>query len=111
MYVDLQLPSGTIWGMYNIGVNLEKVIKGKKVNLCGDYFAWGETESKDVYNWKTYKYGNLALDTTYAKYEVNNSNKDKTMLEYEDDAAYIFTNGECKTPTSDQFEELVNETT
>ena len=110
MYVDLELPSGTIWGIYNIGVNIEKVIKGKKVNLFGDYYAWGETELKDVYNWKTYKYGNLTLDTAYAKYEVNNSHKDKTMLEYEDDAAYMFTNGKCKIPTSKQFEELTNET-
>ncbi len=37
-YVDLGLPSGTLWATCNIGA--------ESPEECGDYFAWGETEPK-----------------------------------------------------------------
>ncbi|MBR4828363.1 MAG: hypothetical protein IKZ92_00985 [Muribaculaceae bacterium] len=46
-YVDLGLPSGTLWATMNIGANAPEEF--------GDYFAWGETEPKDDYSWTTYK--------------------------------------------------------
>ena len=46
-YVDLGLPSGTLWATCNVGADSPEDY--------GDYFAWGETESKEVYNWSTYK--------------------------------------------------------
>ena len=46
--VDLGLPSGTMWANMNVGA--------EKSEDYGDYFAWGETEPKEVYNWDTYKY-------------------------------------------------------
>lgn len=47
-FVDLGLPSGTLWAVYNVGAS----------NECesGDFFAWGETKPKDLYDWETYKY-------------------------------------------------------
>ena len=40
-YVDLGLPSGTLWATCNIGAaNPEDM---------GDYFAWGETAPKEIY--------------------------------------------------------------
>lgn len=47
-YVDLGLPSGTLWAVHNIGAENEYE--------CGDYFAWGETETKDYFSWENYKY-------------------------------------------------------
>ncbi len=47
-YVDLGLPSGTLWATCNIGAT--------KPEEYGDYFAWGETSTKDTYDWTTYKY-------------------------------------------------------
>ena len=47
-YVDLGLPSGTLWATCNVGADTPEG--------CGDYFAWGETETKAIYNWSTYKY-------------------------------------------------------
>lgn len=47
-YVDLGLPSGTLWAVYNVGAQSEYE--------AGDYFAWGETEPKDYYDWDNYKY-------------------------------------------------------
>ena len=48
-YVDLGLPSGTLWATCNIGADNPKG--------CGDYFAWGETSPKEDYSWDTYRYG------------------------------------------------------
>ena len=48
-YVDLGLPSGTKWATCNVGAT--------KPEEYGNYYAWGETEPKDYYDWSTYKYG------------------------------------------------------
>ena len=44
-YVDLDLPSGTLWAKCNVGAKTE--------TEYGDYFAWGETKPKSTYNWAT----------------------------------------------------------
>ena len=44
-YVDLGLPSGTLWATCNVGANAPEEY--------GDFFAWGETEPKDLYEWST----------------------------------------------------------
>ena len=40
-YVDLGLPSGTLWANLNVGANAAE--------CYGDYFAWGETQPKESY--------------------------------------------------------------
>lgn len=40
-YVDLGLPSGTLWATCNVGAS--------RPEEYGDYFAWGETEPKTDY--------------------------------------------------------------
>ena len=44
--VDLGLPSGTLWASYNVGAT--------KPEEVGGYYAWGETEEKDEYEWSNY---------------------------------------------------------
>ena len=44
--IDLGLPSGTKWACCNVGAS--------KPEEYGGYFAWGETEDKDYYDWSTY---------------------------------------------------------
>ena len=41
MWVDLGLPSGTLWATCNVGANSPEEY--------GDYFAWGVTEKKQKY--------------------------------------------------------------
>ena len=48
-YVDLGLPSGLLWATHNVGA--------ESPEDYGSYFSWGETTTKSVYNWTTYKYG------------------------------------------------------
>ena len=81
-WVDLGLPSGTLWATCNVGANSPEEY--------GDYFAWGETFSKDYYDWTTYKWciGGMDGITKYS-YGVNGFADFKSELEPEDDVAYV----------------------
>ena len=99
-WVDLGLPSGTLWATCNIGA--------ENPEDYGSYFAWGETEPKEMYNWSTYKwynstYGGLIKYCTEHDYgRIDN----KTELEPEDDAAYVNWGPSWRMPTMDQQDEL-----
>ena len=95
-FVDLGLPSGLLWATCNIG--------DKAATDDGNYYAWGETATKDTYyNWSTYKYGSLYVNMT--KYTSTDS---KTVLENSDDAAYVNWGSSCRMPTRTEFDELCN---
>ena len=104
-YIDLGLPSGTLWATCNIGANAPEEY--------GDYFAWGETEPKDDYNWNTNKWGyydeNSKLHIT--KYNTNSGYgpvDNKIELDTEDDAAYVNWGPSWRMPTMVQIKELIN---
>ena len=108
-YVDLGLPSRTLWATCNIGAN--------RPEDYGDYFAWGETVGynggKTTFNWSTYKWCEGSYDTQ-TKYCYNSSygndgfTDGKTGLDLEDDAAYANWGPNWRMPTLEQFEELIN---
>ncbi len=105
-YVDLGLPSGTLWATCNVGANTPDSI--------GDYFAWGETEQKVYgdYDWSTYKYfsGGLTKYCTNVEYGAHGFCDNLTVLQAEDDAATAnWGDGWC-TPTKEQYMELLNNT-
>ena len=60
-YVDLGLPSGTLWATCNVGADGPED--------CGNYFAWGETETKEMYDWKQYKYSQFVVGE-YLRFKV-----------------------------------------
>ena len=100
-YVDLGLPSGTLWATKNIGAN--------KPEEYGDYFAWGETKPKKEYTWETYKWCNGTSDymTKYNNNETYGTVDNKSELDLEDDAAYVNRGNSWRMPSNEQFEELV----
>lgn len=101
-YVDLGLPSGTLWATCNIGAS--------KPEECGDYFAWGETTAKSDYNWDTYKWCN-GSSNTMTKYCTNSGYglvDNKRELDPEDDAATANWGNNWCMPTYDQAVELLN---
>ena len=105
-YVDLGLPSGTLWATMNIGASSPEDY--------GDYFAWGETQPKDVYSWSTYKWcnGSSSKMTKYctdSSFGNNGFVDNKTELDPEDDAATANWGPEWRTPTKEQEDELRNE--
>ena len=103
--VDLGLPSGTLWADRNVGADSPEAY--------GDYFAWGETAPKSTYNWSTYKWYN-GSSTPMTKYCTKSSYgtvDGKTVLDLEDDAAYVNMGSEWCMPTIAQQQELLNECT
>lgn len=95
-YVDLGLPSGTLWSTMNIdSVNIEDL---------GSKFAWGELVSKEEFSASNYRW-------TYSTPEKYNLTDGLTELELEDDAANDGWGGGWHIPTKDQFSELINNTT
>ena len=107
-YVDLGLPSGTLWATCNVGAS--------KPEDFGNYYAWGETSIKAKFNWDIYKYCNGSDDqlTKYCNdsdYGYNGFTDNLTTLLPEDDAATVnWGDGWCM-PTADQWQELYENTT
>lgn len=107
-YVDLGLPSGTLWATCNVGAN--------KPEGYGNYFAWGETSTKSTYNWDTYKYakGNYDKLTKYcnsSSYGNNGFTDNLTTLQGFDDPAAVIWGSGWRTPSKAQWDELLANTT
>ena len=100
-YVDLGLPSGTLWATCNVGAS--------KPEEYGDYFAWGEIEPKKTYEYENYKLG--AKEGKVTKYCTNSYwgvVDNKLELLPEDDAATANWGSNWCMPSKDQFDELKN---
>lgn len=102
-WVDLGLPSGTLWATCNVGAT--------RPEEYGDFFAWGETEPKTVYNWDTYKYcqgGNYNM-TKYVYSDAWGIRADNLVeLLREDDAATVNWGESWQMPSTEQFRELID---
>jgi hypothetical protein len=101
-WVDLGLPSGTLWATCNVGASSPEEY--------GDYFAWGETEPKNDYSWSTYKYckGTEYSMTKYCTRSSDGSVDNKTELEPSDDAATANWGSGWQMPSYEQCKELIN---
>ena len=107
-WVDLGLPSGTLWATCNVGASFPE--------NYGNYYAWGEISSKKTYNWSTYRYCNGAYNklTKYcsrAEYGNNGFTDALTTLEAIDDAAAANWGAGWRMPTYDEMNELKNNCT
>ena len=107
-WVDLGLPSGLLWAKCNLGATAPEEY--------GDYFAWGETAVKSLYDWSTYRYcnGDSSQMTKYcndAAYGVAGFTDQLTVLEPGDDAAAVRLGSGARTPTKAEWEELMANTT
>ena len=102
-YVDLGL--SVKWATCNVGA--------EKPEDYGDYYAWGETETKTNYSWSTYKYCNGSSSTltkycSESSYGNNGFTDAKTTLDPEDDVAHVKWGGSWRMPTESEFSELYN---
>ena len=107
-YIDLGLPSGTLWATCNVGANTPEEY--------GDYFAWGETTPKDRYSLGTYQYCKGAYNTmtkycNNASYGYNGYTDDLTTLLPEDDAATANWGDGWRMPSQSEWQELLDNTT
>lgn len=100
--VDMGLPSGLKWASYNLGASSPE--------QPGAYFAWGETEPKEDYSWKTYKWCN-GTSSSLTKYCTSNNygiEDGKKLLDSEDDVAVVKLGETWRLPTSSEWVELKN---
>ncbi len=95
--VDLGL--SVKWASCNLGAETPEAY--------GNYYAWGETSTKEYYNWDKYKY---CTPLTMAMSKYNSTDK-KTILEAEDDAATVLLGNNWRIPTADEMKELVEKCT
>lgn len=97
-------------------VDLGLSVKWAQMNLgatspveYGDYYAWGEIETKDRYYWTNYKWCK-GSETTLTKYNTDASYGEvdnKTVLDPEDDVAHVKLGDKWRMPTKEEVEELI----
>ena len=108
-YVDLGLPSGTLWATCNVGAS--------KPSDGGLYFEWGNTqgwtidqvgfgEGKKRFRYDDYKWAVKESFLTFSKYTTIGAS-----LELEDDAANANMGGDWHMPSPTQAQELLDNTT
>ena len=109
-YVDLGLPSGVLWATCNVGANQPEEF--------GDYYAWGETETKEIYDWKSYQYGRFFNERyelnkycTDSVFGLNGFVDDLTVLDPADDVVKACWGADWRMPTIEEWEELFLNTT
>ena len=128
-YVDLGLPSDLKWATCNIGADSPEGF--------GDYFAWGETAPKDKYSWDTYLWTSfpdgveVAEDDQWkyvSKYTfedgrtsaqwynssgefIGDGKTSYSEYNYADDPARKIWKGTWRTPSPEDFKELLDNTT
>ena len=102
-YVDLGL--SVKWATFNVGAT--------KPEEYGDYYAWGETETKDDYSWSTYKWcnGSYYTQTKYNNDSDYGTVDNKTTLDLEDDVAHVKWCGNWRMPTKAEQDELLSNCT
>ena len=111
-FVDLGLPSGTLWANCNVGAT--------NPEDYGDYFAWGETSPKEVYNDSNYNYCvetycvvdgesygyKLTKYCNDSRFGYRGFTDDLTTLEPSDDAATVNWGDAWRMPTYEEMVEL-----
>ena len=88
--IDLGLPSGTMWACCNVGAD--------KPEEYGEYYAWGEAQTKSKYDWSSYKHCEGSKETCH------NLGGDIAGTEY--DVAHVIWGGSWMMPSLDQIKEL-----
>lgn len=104
IFVDLGL--SVKWHAVNLGAHA--------ITDYGDFYAWGETETKDNYSWDNYEHANGAYNklikycpTDKTNYWDGDGDPDnKLLLDLEDDVVNVELGGNYRMPTKAELEEL-----
>jgi len=89
-YIDLGLPSGTLWSTMNIGATTSEGY--------GDFYMWGDIVSRTKVSWDIY-------------YDMGGYSRTESVITPEHDIVTISYGGGWKIPTIKQMEELDNNCT
>ena len=95
-YVDMGLPD-VEWASSNLGATSKEDI--------GDYYAWGETVTKNEFSWENYSHGHGASSGSINMY---NNTDGLTCLMRENDAVYEQYGANHRIPTKEEWSNLWN---
>ena len=107
-YVDLDLPSGTMWATCNVGANKQEDpgllfqfgrVDGYKYDDKNNKFRTNDQNFQDIRN------------EFIPKTTSNRIYNEGAILDLNDDAAHVNMGGGWRMPTNDEFEELLDNTT
>ena len=104
LYVDLGLPSGTLWCRWNMGAIYSDETRHDNFGL---YFKWGETvgyRTKEECEAAAYKFNPSGDNATFTKYNETDGLK---TLELEDDPVHAIMGFDWRLPTDEQCKELL----
>lgn len=93
--VDMGLPSGTLWALYNVGAD--------KPEDYGEYYAWGEIQPKASYTWNNYKWRD---DNKYNTDTMSVNLSQFKYIQPEDDAANYYWGGNWSMLSNADIDEL-----
>ena len=103
-FVDLGLPSGTLWSTVNVGAQTPF--------QRGQYFSWGNIEGYVAsYNEGDYSGEIVGYSFIQGNYELTNGYQLSGSIPIENDAAVDIMGGEWSIPTDTQFQELFDNCT
>lgn len=97
-----------LWASFNLGA--------KEEYEYGDYYAWGESETKSDYSWGTYKYANKDINKLTKYCPTNNQDcwdgttekPDGNVALYPtDDVVHVRLGGKWRMPTSEEMKALL----
>ena len=101
-YVDLGLPSGTMWATMNVGAS--------KPEGIGDFYAWGETTTKTSFTTDNYQWQGLSVDELISRGVVSEKPNGRYYVDYILTASYDVASmkweGDWRMPTGLEISEL-----
>ena len=100
-FVAIDMGLSVKWANTNLGATAPEEY--------GDYYAWGETDTKQNYGGETYKWCNKNNNLTkYNTFSLFGSVDNKTVLDAEDDVAHVKLGGKWRMPTSSEMDDLIS---
>ena len=107
-YVDLGLPSKTMWATCNVGADKPED-EGLLFQFgCTNGYRYGDNNNQ----FKTYNQNEQDTGCEFIpKTASGKIYKENEILDLEDDAAHVNMGGKWRMPTRDELEELLNNTT
>lgn len=111
-YVDLGLPSGTLWATMNVGATSPEEV--------GHFYFWGDVTPVEEPNWqysrlnlnyKFYTYSDYSSSVTRTSITKYSPQDEKNFLDLEDDVANMEWGGSWRMPTITEVEELISNCT
>lgn len=104
--VTINMPTIAASGAVDLGLSVKWAatnVGASSPGDYGDYYAWGETETKSTYYWSTYFDSVNGSDSNFTKYATDK----KTQLDPEDDVAHVKWGGSWRMPTKAEQDDLL----